>query len=76
MQEYTEADVQNALEQVAFFQNTTVDQVRRNIMEAFEETWKTAGPKEMAIWNEIPCRGDVPSPEEVMLYVLDRIVTH
>lgn len=65
--------VDRAISRVAESNGITSDDVRRNIMEMLEVGRNSTDPAVQAAWSKVPCRGDVPSVEDVMLYILSRL---
>jgi len=65
--------VERAISRVAESNGTTSDDVRKNIMEMLEIGRNSTDPAVRAAWSKVPCRGDVPSVEDVMLYILSRL---
>ncbi len=65
--------MEHALERVALQYETTTDEVRKSMMEALAIGRASTDPDVRRIWEQIPCRGDVPSVEDVMAYILTRV---
>lgn len=62
-----------ALSKVAAANNTTVDDVRAEIMKAMEAGMNDPDPAVQALWAQIPCRGDKPTPEEFIAFVAAKV---
>jgi len=60
-----------ALEQIAEKNNTTVEEVRKQIKIAMINGLVSDDPRQKAYWQSIPCEGDVPTPEEFIAYTAD-----
>ena len=55
---------EHALQEVARQNNTTVEEVRKEITLAMLVGLSDSDPAVQAAWNEIPCAGEFPTPEE------------
>ena len=64
-----EASVRRAFEAVAKKNGVSIEEVRREIEMAISAARKNPAPKVQAFWTAIPCKGDVPTPEEVIAYI-------
>lgn len=58
MKKILESKAQKILERVARQHNTSVDDVKREIRKH---------------WKEIPCKGDKPTPEELLAYLTEKM---
>lgn len=58
------------IERIAAEHNTTVEEVRREIEAAILVGFNNPDPKVQAQWAKIPRRGDVPTPDELIAYVV------
>lgn len=58
---------ENALQQIAEREGTTVDAIREEIRAAIAMGWKDSNPAARAFWQSFPCEGSEPTPEEVIL---------
>ncbi len=63
----------HAIEQIAVKNNTTVDEVRKQIKIARINGLVSDDPIQNAYWQSIPCEGDVPTPEELIVYIADAV---
>jgi len=63
----------NAIKQVALAHNETYEQVYADIEEALAAGRSSQKLEERAAWKEIPCEGDFPTPEEFILYAVERL---
>ncbi len=59
----------NALKTVAHRRGRRLEEIRKEIDLAIVEAMKSTDPDVQARWKEIPSAGEVPTAEEVMLYV-------
>ena len=62
--------VQKILKEIAKNNGVSVTEVRRDIELAFAE----AHAKQNDAWNDIPCKGEIPTIEEFILHVILKIV--
>lgn len=67
------AIVKNAMKQLAIRDGITVQQVRLRIQEAMISGPLSPDPVIKMRWKEIPCEGEVPTPEELILYLAERV---
>lgn len=61
-----------ALLEVARRHNTTVDEVRKEIRIAMAVAMCSPDPAVRKIWGEIPCDGNVLTPEDLITYAAMR----
>ncbi len=66
-------EIQRAIRLVAEQSGMTPQQVRRNIEQMLAESRTSTDPNAQAAWADIPCSGEIPTLEEVMKYLADRI---
>lgn len=59
-----------ALREVAAANNTTVEEVRKEIMKAMEVGMNDPDSAVQALWAQIPCRGNTPTPEEFIAFIV------
>jgi hypothetical protein len=57
-------------EEIAARNHTTVEEVRREIEAAIRAGFNNPDPKVQAQWAKIPRKGDIPTPEELITYVV------
>ncbi len=60
---------QKILEQIALRNGVSVSEVRKEIEIALEIGRNNPDPMVQARWREIPCKGEVPTFEEVLDYM-------
>lgn len=70
----TRISAEQALQEVALRHNTTVEEVRKEIKLAMLAGLCNTDPAVQAKWKEIPCAGEVPTPEELITYIADRAI--
>ena len=64
---------EQALQTVAIRNGTTVEEVRKEIKLAMLAGLCNTDPAVQTKWKEIPCAGDVPTPEELITYVAEKV---
>lgn len=69
MKKLTKADAENIYRRVAIQNHTTIDEVRKQIKLAMIVGMCNQDPAIQKEWNEIPHDGDVPTPEELLIYL-------
>ena len=62
-------DAERALREVAQQNNTTLEEVKKEIRLAMLAGLCNTDPAVQARWKDIPCAGEVPTPEELIAYV-------
>ena len=65
----TTKDAERALREVARQNNTTLEEVKKEIRLAMLTGLCNTDPAVQARWKDIPCAGEVPTPEELIAYV-------
>ncbi len=73
---YTQAQYTRAtaiLLEVAVRNGVTLDKVRTSIMDAITEAMGSCSPEAKNLWNTITRQGDVPSPEEVIIWAEQQV---
>lgn len=69
----TRISAEQALQTVAIRDGTTVEEVRKEIKLAMLAGLCNTDPAVQTKWKEIPCAGEVPTPEELITYIVQRI---
>lgn len=62
-----------ALKQIAKREGVSIKAVRREIEFAINEARNNPDPKIQAIWKAMPCKGEFPTPEELITHIVDNI---
>lgn len=62
-----------AIAQIAIKNHTSVDEVRLQMKVAMINGLVSKDLKTKAYWQNIPCEGDIPTPEEFIAYVADDV---
>ena len=58
-----------AIEKVALKEHKAVEEVRTAMIEAMTEGFNSKDPSARAMWAQIPCEGEMPTPEELIAWV-------
>ena len=66
---------EQALQTVAIRNGTTVEEVRKEIKLAMLAGLCNTDPVVQARWKKIPCAGEVPTPEELIAYLTNTIIS-
>lgn len=53
--------------------NITVEEMKAIISARIEKGWNDPDPEKRAQWRIIPCAGEVPTPEEWLRYVVEKL---
>lgn len=61
------------MEKIAQENGVTIFEVRREIEKAIEEGMKSAEPSAIHFWHSVPRQGEIPTPEEVVLYMAQMV---
>lgn len=64
---------EKALEKVAKKEGISIEAVRREIELAIAEARSNPAPEMQAFWKSVPCEGEYPTPEKVIIYFASRI---
>ena len=70
----THTFAKDALEKVAFRHRATVEEVEKEIIRAIRMGKNSPDPVVRERWKEISCMQNEPTPEEVVEYLVKRIV--
>ena len=65
--------VTKAFEKIAKREGGSVTEVREEIQKTIDEAMKSDDPKIQAYWNNMPCKGEKPTPEEVVMYIAKQV---
>ena len=57
-------------EEIAARNHTTVEEIRREIEVAIQVGFNNSDPKVQAQWAKIPRKGNIPTPDELITYVV------
>ncbi len=67
------AAARRAIEKVARREHKAVEEVRADMIEAMSEGFNSKDPAARAMWAQIPCEGEIPTPEELIAWVGKRL---
>lgn len=73
MKKISESKAQKIFERVARQHNTSVEDVKREIQMAMLAGMNDPTPEVQEHWKEIPCKGDKPTPEELLAYLTEKM---
>lgn len=62
------------IEALARREQTSAANVRASITEAMMAGWNNPDPKVQAVWKQIPCAGERPTPEELIVWAKRRVL--
>lgn len=65
-----EKNYTHIFERIAAEHNTTVEEVRREMEIAIRAGFDNPDPEVQAQWAKIPRKGDIPTPDELITYVV------
>ncbi len=66
-------DAERAIQLIALREEKSVDYVRSQIKVAMLAGICSPDPAIQDRWKKIPCKGEVPTPEEVILYIANHV---
>ena len=61
-------DAEKLFEKLAADRNITVEEMKARIAQRIEEGWNSCDPRSREQWRQIPCAGEMPTPEEWLRY--------
>ncbi|WP_099204949.1 sporulation initiation factor Spo0A [Scatolibacter rhodanostii] len=61
------------IRKIALSEGITVEEVRTEIKKAMLIGLCSQDPAIRAKWNKIPCKGDIPTPEELIVYIAQHV---
>lgn len=64
---------EHIFERLAHERGITVEEMRAIISTRIEEGWNDPDPEKRAQWRKIPCKGELPTPDEWLRYAVERI---
>lgn len=67
------AEQETLFERLARERNITVEEMRAVISARIEKGLHDPDPEIRAQWERIPCAGEVPTPEELLRYVVEKL---
>ena len=64
---------ENIFERLARERNITVDEMKAIIADRIRAGLNNPDPEKRAQWQRIPCAEEIPTPEEWLRYVVERL---
>lgn len=64
---------EHLFERLARERGITVGEMREIISARIERGWNDPNPEKRAQWREIPCVGEIPTPDEWLRYAVERL---
>lgn len=64
---------EHIFERLARERGITVEEMRAVISARIERGWNDPDPEKQAQWRKIPCAGEIPTPDEWLKYVVERL---
>lgn len=65
----------NFFERLARERNISVEEMKNIISTRIEQGLHDPDPEKRKSWEAIPCKGDVPTPEEWLRYAVEKLGT-
>ena len=62
-----------AVRTIAEKENISTNDVRREMKAAIFEAMRNPDPAVRSMWESMPCKGDVPEPEELIAWLTDMV---
>lgn len=64
---------EDLFERLAHERNITVEEIRAIISVRIEKGWNDPDPEKRAQWRKILCAGEIPTPDEWLRYVVEKL---
>lgn len=64
---------EHIFERFACERGITVEEMRVIISARIEKGWNDPDPEKQAQWRKIPCAGEIPTPDEWLKYVVEKL---
>jgi len=64
---------ENAINRISMHEGKTVDEIKREIKNAIIIGLNNRDLHVQAYWKDIPCEGEIPTPEEVIVYPAEKL---
>lgn len=64
---------EHIFERLAREKGITVEEMRKIISARIKKGWNDPDPQKRMQWRKIPCVGDIPTPDEWLRYVVEKI---
>lgn len=65
-------DVNKAIQEIARREGTSEREIIEAMQQALNEGMQSQDPNVRAAWRDIPCKGDKPTPQEVIMYIINK----
>lgn len=62
------------IKQVAQKEGVSEEEVRTEINKSIMMGWNNPDPKVHEIWTGIPCEGEMPTPEELIIWAVTEVI--
>lgn len=66
-------DAEDAIRHIAKKEGVSVEEIRSQMSQAMLTGLNSEDPDVQARWKQIPCKGEVPTPEELITYIATHI---
>lgn len=66
-------DITKVFEEIATREGVSVAEIREEIQKAIDAGLESPDPAVQQRWSKMPCKGDKPTPEDVIAYVVGQI---
>lgn len=63
----------SAVKTIANQESMTADEVREEMKAAISEGMQSTDPAVQEMWRNIPCKGSVPEPEELIAWLAEQV---
>jgi hypothetical protein len=64
---------ENAIRKIAEREDVSTEYVRKQMQIAMINGLCSTDPKVKAFWDAVPCEKDIPTPEELILYISETV---
>ena len=64
---------EHIFERLARERGITVEEMRAIISTRIKKGWNDPNPEKQVQWRSIPCKGELPTPDEWLRYAVERI---
>lgn len=64
-----------AIQKIAEQESVSIDYVRKQIQIAMINGLSSTDPKIKAFWNGVPHKAEIPTPEELITYISQKVIT-
>lgn len=66
-------NAEKAIQEVAMREGITVEEVRKEMKKAMLVGLCSQDPAIQEKWKRVPCKGEVPTPEELITYMAENV---